>query len=164
MKNNLILLIIIILTIGSINAQKVRYNYKSLKKEGATVEFSVSKQDTTFYLFTTLHTWELIFPQDPIMLLKTFNNDIIKLKGKSINNTSQSSGFIAGSVVIPITELISIVQFPITPQQFELLKMGISKIRLNTIPTEHEKTFKKDKIGKKLYKLYTKQKYKNEDF
>ena len=45
-----------------------------------------------------------------------------------------------------------------------LLKKGVAKIRLSTIPIEHERTFAKDKIGKKLYQFFLKQKNKDNDF
>lgn len=54
----------------------------------------------------------------------------------------------AQTVVIPITEISSTAQFWITPQQFEILNEGVAKIRLSMTPMNHERTFKKDKIGK----------------
>ena len=67
-------------------------------------------------------------------------------------------------MIYPETEISSTAQFKISPQQFELLKKGVAKIRLSTIPIEHERTFTKDKIGKKLYQFFMKQKDKDNDF
>lgn len=55
-------------------------------------------------------------------------------------------------------------QFKITPEQFEKIKDGIAKVRLSTIPIEHERTFRKDKIGKKLYLFYLKERNKDNNF
>jgi len=44
------------------------------------------------------------------------------------------------------------------------LNEGVAKIRLSMTPMNHERTFKKDKIGKKLYQFYLKEKQKDENF
>lgn len=98
------------------------------------------------------------------MLLKTFDGDVIKLDGSQIGNGSESAGIVSGNIFLPITEISSTAQFKISPQQFELLKKGVAKIRLSTIPIEHERTFAKDKIGKKLYQFFLKQKNKGISF
>lgn len=97
-------------------------------------------------------------------MLKTFDGDIIKLRGKVIGNGSETGGIISGNIVIPVTAIYSTAQFKINPEQFELLNKGISKVRLSTTPIEHERTFKKDKIGKKLYQFYLKKKNQDNDF
>ena len=48
----------------------------------------------------------------------------------------------------------------ITSKQMELLNQGVSKVSLSTLPIVHEKNFNKDKIGKKLYNSYLKEKEK----
>jgi hypothetical protein len=52
----------------------------------------------------------------------------------------------------------------VSPEQFELLKDGIVKVRLSTTPIEHEREFKKDKIGKKLYAFFASLRDKVENF
>ncbi len=54
--------------------------------------------------------------------------------------------------ILELVRLTKTAQFPITPQQMEILSKGIAKIRITAIPMNHERTFNKDKIGKKLYK------------
>lgn len=68
------------------------------------------------------------------------------------------------AVCITITEIKSTAQFSITPEQFEILKEGVAKIRLSMTPMNHERTFKKDKIGKKLYEFFQKEKTKDDNF
>ena len=51
-----------------------------------------------------------------------------------------------------------------TREQFELLREGVAKVRLSTLPIEHERTFKKDKLGKKLYNFYLHQMNKDISF
>lgn len=128
------------------------------------MEYSVAKQDTAYYIIATVNSDRLNFLKESTMLLKTFDGEVIKLYGSQIGSGSETVGVVSGNIVIPVTEISSTAQFKISPQQFELLKKGVAKIRLSTIPIEHERTFAKDKIGKKLYQFFLKQKNKDNDF
>ena len=88
----------------------------------------------------------------------------IKFEGDFIDNGSESAGVLVGNMMLPVTEINSTAQFRISPYQFEQIKHGIAKVRLSTIPIEHERIFKKDKIGKKLYKFYQNARSKPDDF
>lgn len=159
------LLLILFLTLGlETIAQTVGYSYRPLAAEGCNMKYSVTKQDTTFYIIATVRSDRLKFLKESTFLIKTFDGEIIKLKGDLIDNGSQSVGVMAGNVMLPVTEINSTAQFRISPYQFELIKNVIAKVRLSTIPIEHERIFKKDKIGKKLYKFYQNAKSKSEDF
>ena len=92
------------------------------------------------------------------MKMRTFNDEVITLSGVVIGNGSQSAGIVSGNIVIPVTEISSTAQFKVPPEQFESIKSGIAKVRLDTTPMNHERIFKKDKIGKKLYQFYLKAK------
>jgi len=102
--------------------------------------------------------------KESTMLVKNFDNEILELKGNLINTDSESTGIISGNIVIPVTSINSTAQFRICPEQFDFFQKGVSKIRLSTIPIEHERTFTKDKIGKKLYHFFIEQKNKYSDF
>lgn len=168
MKGNIGIQIIlsIVLTMCSINinAQTVGYTYRPLAAEGCNMKYSVTKQDTTYYIIATVKSDRLNFLKESTMLLKTFDGEVIKLYGSQIGSGSETAGIVSGNIVLPVTEISSTAQFKISPQQFELLKKGVAKIRLSTIPIEHERTFAKDKIGKKLYQFFLKQKNKDNDF
>ena len=146
------------------NAQTVGYTYKALAAEGCNMKYSVAKQDTMYSIVATVRTDRMNFLSEPTMKIRTFSGKYLELKGIVIGNGSQSAGIISGNVVIPVTEISSTAQFQITPQQFEILNEGVAKIRLSMTPMNHERTFKKDKIGKKLYQLYQKEKQKDENF
>ena len=168
MKSNIGIQIIlsIVLTMCSINinAQTVGYTYRPLAAEGCNMKYSVTKQDTTYYIIATVKSDRLNFLKESTMLLKTFDGEVIKLYGSQIGSGSETAGIVSGNIVLPVTEISSTAQFKISPQQFEMLKNGVAKIRLSTIPIEHERTFAKDKIGKKLYQFFLKQKNKDNDF
>lgn len=145
-------------------AQTVGYTYKALAAEGCNMKYSVVKQDTTYYIIATVRSDRMNFLNESTMKIRTFNDDVITLKGKVIGSGSQSAGIVSGNIVIPVTEISSTAQFAITPEEFEMLNSGISKVRLSMTPMDHERTFKKDKIGKKLYQFYLKAKAKDDDF
>lgn len=161
-----ILILSLLLACGlSVSSQTVGYSYKPLSSKGCDVYYSVTKQDTTYYIMVTMIAYNMTFLKESTMLLRTFDEKVLKLKGELINNGNQSGGgVITGNVVIPISLTNSTAQFIVTPHQFELLKSGVKKIRLSTTPIEHERTFKKDKIGKKLYDFYIKERDKDDDF
>ena len=147
-----------------LKAQTVGYTYRPLAAEGCSVKYSVVKQDTAYYIIATVKSDRLNFLKESTMLLKTFDGEVIKLDGAQIGSGSETTGIAIGNMIYPETEISSTAQFKISPQQFELLKKGVAKIRLSTIPIEHERTFTKDKIGKKLYQFFMKQKDKDNDF
>ena len=168
MKSNIgiqiILFIVLTMCSININAQTVGYTYRPLAAEGCNMKYSVVKQDTAYYIIATVKSDRLNFLKESTMLLKTFDGEVIKLYGSQIASSSETAGIVSGNIVLPVTEISSTAQFKISPQQFELLKKGVAKIRLSTIPIEHERTFAKDKIGKKLYQFFLKQKNKDNDF
>jgi hypothetical protein len=145
-------------------AQTVGYTYKALAAEGCYMTYSVAKQGTEYSIVATVSSDRMTFLNEPTMKIKTFTGEYVELKGKVIGDRSQSAGLVSGNIVIPVTEITSTAQFKITPQQLEVLNEGVAKIRLSMTPMNHERTFQKDKIGKKLYQFYLKEKKKDEDF
>ena len=149
-----VLIILLMFSIGHLSyAQTVSYTYKPLAAEGCSVTYSVARQDTTYYIIAIVESDRLNFMKESTMLVKNFDNEILEL-----------TGIISGNIVIPVTSINSTAQFRICPEQFDFFQKGVSKIRLSTIPIEHERTFTKDKIGKKLYHFFIEQKNKYSDF
>lgn len=160
----LILVIMLILYGFNLKAQTVGYSCRPLAATGCKMRYSVAKQDTSYYIIASMKSERLSFLKDPIMQIKTFEGHVMKLYGSVIGSGSESGGILIGNFLCSITENNTIVQFQITSKQLELLNSGVAKVRLSTIPIEHERTFSKDKIGKKLYQFYLKQKEKDDDF
>ena len=91
----------------------------------------------------------------PKLLLRFANDTMISLDGTLLSSTSQSDGaYMIGNVAIASNYFIKEAKFPLTKEQMELFKEGIKKLRLNTSPRFHEKEWRRDKIGKLLYKKY----------
>ncbi len=164
MKKLFTLVLITLISYLPVKAQSVGYTYRPLAAEGCEVKYSVSKNDSSYYIVVTVNSDRMHFLNDPTMKIRTFNNDVLTLKGIAIGNGSESIGIVSGNLVIPVSEIISTAQFFATQDQFEQLKSGVSKIRISLTPMNHERSFKKDKIGKKLYKFYLKLKNQVDDF
>ena len=163
----LILFVIIVamsIAINDVTAQTVSYTYKALAAEGCSMIYSVTKQNEKFYIIATVQSDRMKFLKESTMMIRTTNDDVLRFSGELIDNGTESAGIVSGNMVIPITSIISTAQFEVSPEQFELLKDGIIKVRLTTIPIEHEREFKRDKIGKKLYEFYLNAKNKEDDF
>lgn len=165
MKAVKIMFLLFYVAVGfNVKAQTVGYTYKPLAAEGCTMKYSVSKQDTIYSIVAVVSSDRMNFLNEPTMKIRTFTGKYLELKGSVIGNGSQSAGVISGNIVIPVTTISSTAQFSITPQQFEILNEGVAKIRLSMTPMSHERTFKKDKIGKELYRFYLKEKQKDDNF
>ena len=166
MKRLILFVLITTLSIvfNDVKAQTVGYTYKALAAEGCSMKYSVAKQNEKFYIIATVSSDRMKFLKESTMMVRTANGDVIKFSGELIDNGTESAGIVYGNMVIPITSIISTAQFEVFPQQFELLKDGIIKVRLTTTPIEHEREFKKDKIGKKLYEFYLDAQNKEDNF
>lgn len=154
---------IVIIALTS-KAQTVGYTYKPLAAEGCSMTYCISKQDTTYYIIATVKSDRLKFLKESTMMIRTFDEEVIKLEGTLIDNDTQSVGIMSEDIIIPVAVISSTAQFKITPSQLKSLEAGVAKVRLSTIPITHERSFKKDKIGKKLYKFYLKEKNKDDSF
>lgn len=168
MKHLVRYIIIAILMAAGFNfgmAQTVRYLHKPLSAEGCHVEYNVSKQDSLYYIIATVTSDRLVFLDNPTMKIRTFKDDVITLEGDAIGNRNGASfGYSVGNVGISQSEIKSTAQFYITPDLFLLLKDGVAKVRLSMRPMNHERTFKKDKIGVALYQLYLDAKDQDDNF
>lgn len=163
MKKLLLTLVIALSTMAT-SAQTVGYTYKALAAEGCSMKYSVVKQDSLYYIIATVRSDRMNFLKESTMKIRTFKNDVMTLNGVVIGNGSETGGVVIGNMVVPVTTISSSAQFSITPEQMEKLNDGVCKIRLSMTPMDHERTFKKDKIGSKLYQLYLKAKSKDDDF
>ena len=69
----------------------------------------------------------------------------------SLQSRSETTGVLVNNIVIPITELNAMAEFPIQENDIDFFSSGISKVRLSTVPYVHEKEFARDYIGSYLY-------------
>ncbi|MBO4662484.1 MAG: hypothetical protein J5630_07275 [Bacteroidaceae bacterium] len=163
-RSIIIILVLLNTYTSHICAQTVGYTYNALGLDGCILKYSVAKQDTTYYIIATVRSSRMNFLNEPMMKIRTFNDEVLTLRGVAISSNTKSAGIISGNMVLPVTQISATAQFFITPKEFEMLNNGVSKIRLSMTPMNHERKFKKDKIGKKLYQFYLRAKDKDDEF
>ena len=61
-------------------AQTVGYTYKPLAAEGCSMRYSISKQDTIYYIIATVESDRLKFLKESTMMIRTFDEEVIKLQ------------------------------------------------------------------------------------
>lgn len=151
-------------------AQTVFYIHKLLAPEGCVVEYNVTEQRDTFYIMSTVTSDRLTFISNPTMKIRTFSGKYLELKGSLVGNVSRTKSVVADNEVKLETEIRqereieSTAKFRVTAEDFETIREGVAKIRLSMTPMNHDRTFKRDKIGLRLYELYMEEKRKSEDF
>jgi hypothetical protein len=134
----------------SVNArEKAKYS-----GQGMNFQYTVLVQDSQNYVVLTMTSVEQVFAQQPTLMLKTFEGDIITLVGEIVDSNKTTAGVMISGIMIPVSERTFVAQFGISNEEIELLSKGICKVRLTTVPKLHEKEFKKDKIGLKLYTMF----------
>lgn len=107
------------------------------------VACSVEKQGGTYFIVTSTPSHDII-DDHPTLQIRTFSGDVMKLSGLTVGKASKEND-----------KDNSYAKFRITPQQFEKIKSGIKRFRISpTAKGSVDKDFRRDKIGKKLYKLY----------
>lgn len=161
----IILFLVFLLTAVFADAQKsVGYLHKALAAEGCEASYSVVSQGSEYYIIARISSDRLVFTENPTMMIRTFDDEVLTFEGVSLSSNTTTGGFLVSTIILPISEIQSLAQFPVTPEQFEILRHGVAKIRLTMAPMNHDKTFKKDVLGKELYKLYLQEKANAENF
>ena len=72
-----------------VKAQTIGYTYKALAAEGCNIKYSVTKQDSIYYIIVTVRSDRLNFLKESTFLLKTFDGDVIKLRGEIIGRSEE---------------------------------------------------------------------------
>ena len=151
MKRVLLLSVLTALILSCGPTKSVSYTYKPLAAEGCSVSYSAFQQDGQLFIAVTVKSDRLVFNDTPTMMLKNFDGEVLKLEGTNLQSRTETSGVLIGSMVLPVSELNALAQFPVSPREIDFFKSGIAKVRLSTIPIVHERTFANDKIGRYLY-------------
>lgn len=121
------------------------------------VIFNMETQNDSICLLVTLNDNDNKVTDTPKLLIKLFNDSIIELQGKLLSSTVQDDyGAVIGGMILSENMYVSNMKFQISKSLIESIKNGIKKIRLNSLPKYREKEWGKDKIGKALYKEYSK--------
>lgn len=147
MKKYLLLLLIAFSCLYS----KAQVNYGGSNN----VKIDLSTENDSTFLTLMLTSERLKMTDSPKLLLRLMDDGVISLDGYMLGSTSKSGGAVMiGYVAVAINYYITEAKFPLSREQAESLSKGVKKLRLNTSPKFHEMKWRKDKIGKKLYKKY----------
>lgn len=150
-------LVLLIFALASCSAPKmVGYSHKPLSTEGCGVSLYAMKKGDERFIVAQLTSDRFVFADSPLLKIRTFDGNVMVLNGVALASRTEHGAVISGSVIVPYTSLNAMAQFKIEDTQIEELTKGIQKIQLSTLPIVHEKKFRRDKIGKKLYELLMK--------
>lgn len=118
-------------------------------------KIKVVTENDSIYLLMTFRDYYNKFADTPKFLIKLCDNTIMELQGTNLSSsTKDEDSAIIGGIVVSSTLNVCNLKFPITREQMESLRKGVKKVRLNTSPKYREKEWRKDKIGKAIYKEY----------
>ncbi len=119
------------------------------------VKINVSTENDSTYLTLILKSEKLKMSDSPKLLIRFMDDSTISLEGKSLGTSNKTDGgVVISGIILSSDYYISEAKFPISKEQMNHFKVGVKKLRLNTSPKYHEKEWKQDKIGKKLYDAY----------
>lgn len=146
-------------------AQSVSYTYHPFAEEGCSVSYTPTFVGDSAYIIVSLQSDRLVFSNNPTMMVRFFDTDqILQLEGKNMTTTTSNGAVVVSNVLVPYTELKAMAMFRVTEEDMEMFKLGVERIRLTTLPITHDRTFKKDRIGLKLYQNYQTAKRKAKNF
>ena len=139
------------------NKYQVGYVYRPFAEEGCEVSYSAVKEYDWLYIVASVLSENLKISEKPVLMLKNFNGDVVRLVGEEVSTQIESgygvtfTGLNPTGFTVVGSEITAMAKFKIDESQLHLLLCGIQKIRLSTVPITHEIVFKDDAIGKKLY-------------
>jgi len=121
------------------------------------MRFSFQIDDDNIYLAARLKSEKLMYTAQPYILFKTFDGEVIKLRGTYVGTQTESVGIPVGNIIVNETEQKHTAHFPITLEQLKKFRdKGIAKIRVGTTPKVRDKMFdQNDGLGEDLYKAYS---------
>ena len=148
-----LLLLMIILCSYLYGKAQVSYGDKFFVDYNVKINLSTEKDST--FLTLIFKSESLKMSDSPKLLLRLMDDTIISLDGYMLDSSNKSEGAVMiGYTAIAINHYVTEAKFPISREQVESLSKGVKKLRLNTSPKYHEKEWRRDKIGKKLYAKY----------
>ena len=134
--------------------QAQNYSIGDLTNHFYKLYFSVKNVDGKIYLYTRMRTEKMDFDNPPKLKIRTFADNIIELTGEKLTSQDDMVAVPMGVFIIPLSEKKIFARFAVTESDMKLINEGVKKIRVYTLPDSYDKSFKKDNLGKKIYKQY----------
>ena len=136
-------------------AAQAQASYGDLFLVDYNVKINVSTENDSIFLSLIMTSASQKMTDEPKLLLRLMDDTVISLDGRLLSSTSKSDGaYMIGYVAVASNHFITEAKFSISKEQMEQFAKGIKKLRLNTSPEFHEKSWRRDKIGRKLYDKY----------
>ena len=154
-----ILLACLFCTTTAFCAKKIKYG-----NQGCNIFWSVYHPNESYQLVTQITTSNKELANPVTLKIKLFNDEIITLKGKIDHLGTESAGLCLYNLIIPISEQQYRVMYPISEEELDMLKHGVKKVQISTLPEINVKVFKKDVIGQRLWNEYQEKKNSEDDF
>lgn len=115
-------------------------------------QYGVFSNGEDLFMTVTLSSNGAIFmPDNPSIRFRNFEGTQLVLQGTSIGHTAPLISDQANT-----TQYVA-AQFLVLPGQIDFFRSGIQSIQITTAPKVHEVSFRKDRIGLKLYKEFLRQ-------
>lgn len=147
--------LLIILVACSCLSGKAQVSYGDNFFVDYNVKINLSTENDSTFLTLILTSSSIKMSDSPKLLLRLMDDTVLSLDGYMLGSANKSEGAILiGYTAVAVNHYVTEAKFPISKEQVESLSKGVKKLRLNTSPNFHEKEWRKDKIGKKLYKKY----------
>ena len=161
MKKILFLVLCVMISMMG-KAETVKYEDGFLGTS-AEFKFTIEMRSDSVFLIVNVISPDVKIMEDAKMLIKFYDNSIIKLTGerKDVGLLTSVSGSVFGvngqtyGGTTSTNSYFSQAEFPISKADIEKFKNGIKKIRINTSPDIHTKQWNKDKIGEKLFNQFS---------
>lgn len=115
------------------------------------VEYAAGWQGDTPYVTVVVSSESLVFDESPVLMFRLFDGERIRLEGRTVAFWTIRGGAMKDGEFEPSTTVRSVARFPLTLSELEMLRRGVEKVRLSTLPQMYEKTFRRDRIGGRLY-------------
>ena len=149
-------LVIVLMMCSVSRMQAQSYSIGDLTNHFYKLYFSVKNVDGKIYLHTRMRTEKMDFDNPPKLKIRTFADNIIELTGEKLTSQNDMVAIPIGVFIIPISEKKIFARFAVSESDMKLINEGVKKIRVYTLPDSYDKSFKKDNLGKKIYKQYQK--------
>lgn len=153
MKKWLVLLLFTTFLITS----KAQVSYGDIILGNHNMKINVLTEKDSIYLIVVYADEKLKIVDTPRLLIRLMDDSVISLEGKMLGSQTKSDGgLVLHGIYIASNHFVSEAKFPITKDEILRFKQGVKKLRLNTSPKYHERKWKRDRIGKILYRSYIK--------
>ena len=154
LRNACLLVLGLLFCLCARGQKAVSYVHDPFGEQRCIVIMAPALSMETACLVVSIQSEQISFSDQVHMELESLDGQLMVLEGMSLAHLMRLGQTPASGIILPEGMERQTAQFTMDGKAIRFLEKGISRVRLNTQPSLHEKTFKKDKIGKKLFKAF----------